>query len=51
MSYLVANLPPVECYVRKEYLYDLERGYGDLHRVCGSVLNQFAPEHFILNLC
>jgi hypothetical protein len=30
MSYLVANLPPVECYVRKEYLYDLERGYGDL---------------------
>ena len=23
MAYLVANLPPVECYVRKEYLYDL----------------------------
>ena len=30
MSYLVANLPPIECYVRKEYLYDLERGHGDL---------------------
>ena len=23
MSYLVANIPPVDCFVRKEYLYDL----------------------------
>lgn len=30
MSYLVANLPPIECYVRKEYLYDFERGHGEL---------------------
>ena len=29
MSYLVANLPPLECYVRKEYLYDFEKGYGE----------------------
>lgn len=30
MSYLVANLPPIECYVRKEYLYDLQKGHGEL---------------------
>lgn len=29
MSYLVANLPPIECYIRKEYLYDFEKGYGE----------------------
>jgi hypothetical protein len=23
MAYLVANIPPIECFVRKEYLYDL----------------------------
>lgn len=27
--YLIANLPPVRCYVRKEYLYDLEKGQGE----------------------
>lgn len=30
MSYLVANLPPIECYVRKEYLQDFESGEGEL---------------------
>lgn len=29
MSYLVANLPPVQCYVRKEYLYDFEKGHDE----------------------
>lgn len=29
MSFLVANLPPHKCYVRKEYLYDMEKGYGE----------------------
>ena len=29
MSYLVANLPQVQCYVRKEYLYDFEKGHGE----------------------
>jgi len=29
MSYLIANLPPVQCLVRKEYLYDLESGFGE----------------------
>jgi hypothetical protein len=29
MSYLVANLPPVQCFVRKEYLYDFQKGHGE----------------------
>ena len=29
MSYLVANLPQIQCYVRKEYLYDFEKGHGE----------------------
>jgi len=29
MSYLVANLPPIQCYVRKEYLYDFQKGFGE----------------------
>ena len=29
MSYLVANLPQAQCYVRKEYLYDFEKGHGE----------------------
>lgn len=29
MSFLVHNLPSVHTYVRKEYLYDLERGHGE----------------------
>jgi hypothetical protein len=29
MSYLVANLPPIQCYVRKEYLYDFQKGQGE----------------------
>ena len=25
----VANIPYIKCYVKKEYLYDLKKGYGD----------------------
>lgn len=30
MSFLVANLPTVKCFVRKEFLYDFEKGFGEL---------------------
>ena len=30
MSFLIANLPPVKCYIRKEFLYDFEKGFGEL---------------------
>jgi hypothetical protein len=29
MAFLVHNLPPIHVMVRKEYLYDLERGHGE----------------------
>ena len=29
MAFLVHNLPPVDVLVRKEYLYDLEKGHGE----------------------
>jgi hypothetical protein len=30
MSHIVANLPPVKCFVRREFLYDFEQGHGEL---------------------
>ena len=30
MTFLVANIPPVKCFVRKEYLYNHEKGHGEL---------------------
>ena len=30
MAFLVHPLPPVPVYVKKEYLYDLEKGHGEL---------------------
>ena len=30
MAFLVANLPPTKVYVKKEYLYDHEKGHGEL---------------------
>jgi hypothetical protein len=30
MAHIVANLPPVKCYVRREFLYDFETGHGEL---------------------
>ena len=30
MAHIIANLPPVGCFIRKEFLYDFEKGYGDL---------------------
>lgn len=29
MSFLLANLPPINSYIRKEFLYDFEKGFGE----------------------
>lgn len=29
MSFLVVNLPPIHCFVRKEFLYDFQKGHGE----------------------
>ena len=34
MSYLVANLPPIQCYVKKEFLYDFTKGSGEYEPCC-----------------
>jgi hypothetical protein len=30
MSYLIASLPPLKCFVRREFLYNFEKGHGEL---------------------
>jgi len=30
MAHIVANLPAIKCFVRKEFLYDFEQGFGEL---------------------
>ena len=29
MSFLIANLPPIKVYVKKQYLYDHQKGHGE----------------------
>ena len=29
MSFLIANTPRVRCYIRKEFLYNFEKGFGE----------------------
>ncbi len=29
MSFLLVNTPPIHCYVRREFLYDFEEGFGE----------------------
>ena len=30
MSFLVANVPPIRVFIKKEYLYDHQKGHGEL---------------------
>jgi hypothetical protein len=30
MSHIIANLPTVKCFVRREFLYDFQKGYDEL---------------------
>jgi hypothetical protein len=30
MSYLIASLPPIKCFVKREFLYNFEKGHGEL---------------------
>lgn len=44
MSHLVANLPPIHCYIRKEFLYNFKKGHREyehierLEHICKIVL-------------
>lgn len=41
MAFLVANIPPVECFVRKEFLYDFERDTSNPYGYKGA--GEFEP--------
>ena len=30
MSYIVGSLPPIKCFVKREFLYNFEKGHGEL---------------------
>ena len=30
MSYIIASLPPIKCFVRREILYNFTKGHGEL---------------------
>ena len=30
MSYIIASLPPIKCFVRREFLYNFDKGFGEL---------------------
>jgi len=42
----VQNLPPVECYIRKEYLYDFTKGHGELEPCVWISLKSIRDEAF-----
>jgi hypothetical protein len=47
MTTLVANVPPVKVWVRKEYLYDLQKDMESTHQGTGSAVNHSLDEHYI----
>ena len=51
MAYLVHPLPPRKVWVKKEYLYDLEKGHGELTLVFGFLYGVFKQKHYILKHC
>ena len=46
MAFLVANLPPVRCYVRKEFLYDFEKGHGEFEPCSWTSIKSIRGEAF-----
>ena len=51
MAFLCVNTPHIDVYVKKEYLYDLQKGHGELvEGVWVTCQNQFKVEHYILKL-
>ena len=40
-TFLCVNTPHIDVFVKKEYLYDLQKGHGELVEVYGLRLSQF----------
>ena len=41
MAYLNANIPPIYCKIRKEYLYDMDEKYKEIKIKNGATFNKF----------
>jgi len=46
MTHLIANLPPVRCYVRREFLYDFEKGHGEFEPCFWTSIKSIRGEAF-----
>jgi hypothetical protein len=51
MSYLNANIPPIYCKLRKEYLYDLKKHQGESEECVSSVSHLFQVVQSYLTSC
>ena len=51
MAYLNADIPPIYCKVRKEYLYDFKKHQGESRRLCIFGLTSMAGAAHYLTLC
>jgi len=50
MAHLVANIPPVHCYIRKEFLYDFEKGHGEYEPCIWVSIKSIRGKAFLRNL-
>ena len=50
MLFLCVNTPHIDVYVKKEYLYDNEKGHVNLLKVFGLQQSLFKAEHYTLRL-
>src|SRR5210317_2066911 len=51
MSYLNANIPPIYCKVKKEYLYDLKKHQEKMKNVWSSVSHLYRDVQSYLTSC
>ena len=50
MAFLCVNTPHVDVYVKKEYLYDLEKGHGELVEGVWVTAKSIQGRHYTLKL-
>jgi hypothetical protein len=51
MSYIVASLPPLKCFVRREFLYNFTKGHGELEPAIWVSLKAYGVRSFALSPC
>jgi hypothetical protein len=46
LAHLIANLPPIKCFIRREFLYDFQEGHGEYEPCTWISLKSIAGEAF-----